>query len=266
MANRSLSSAKVGAKINATVQNVMDDGNTASGAVNINVDDTVSDGVSAGEANRGWQWVHTAANPKQITSGSTLVFDLYDFAALDMGAGDTRDIVGQTITLEEIVAILVKNSNAEGAAGQLEVEPDAVNGWTPIGSHTVATGGALRAQGLLLKYQPAEAGFDVADGSNHRLLLTANGGNVNVEIAVLGRHDDNESSSSSSSSSSSVSSSSSSSSSSVSSSSSSSPSSSSASSSSLSSSSSASSSSASSASSLSSSSVSSVSSESSSST
>ncbi len=212
MANRSLTSPKVEVKISATVRNVMDDGRAAQGAVNGGTADSLNSGVDANQANRAWQWKN-----KILANGATLVVDIFDMASFDVGAGLGNDIVGQTMSpIEEVVAIKIKNENAPTlVAGLLEIEPDSSNGWTPIGTHTVANGGALGGGGILLKYQPAEAGFNVTDASNHRILLTANGGPVTFSIYLLGRHDDEASSSSSSSSSSVSSSSSSSSSSSV---------------------------------------------------
>jgi len=195
MANRSVASPKVIAQLLANVRNTMDDGVIVSGAVNGNTNDTLTNGVSANQANRAWQWL-----TKDLGSGGAITLDLYDFAGFDAGAGAGNDIVGQAMALEEIVAIKIKNNNDVALAGQLEVIPDPTNGWTPMGSHTVATGGALRGGGVILMYQPAESGFDVVDGSSHRIRLRAFGGAVNYSIWILGRHDDNESSSSESSS------------------------------------------------------------------
>lgn len=194
MANRTLSSPKVTAQITGTIQNTMDDGQAASGGISSNTSDTLTPGVSANQANRAWQWKN-----KVLSAAASITIDLFDFAGFDMGAGAGNDIVGQALALEEIVIIQIKNENAVTAAGVLEIIPDASNGWTPIGIHTAALGGALSGGGVLLKYNPAEAGFDVTDASNHRIQLTANGGNITYSVWVLGRHDDNESSSSSSS-------------------------------------------------------------------
>lgn len=207
MAAQVLISPKVVVKLTATVQNTMDDGRIATGPLSLVVDDTLVSGVENNAASRAWQWIHRDSDPKVLLSGANLVIDIFDLAGFDMGAGDGNDIVGQPLQFEEVVSIFIKNGNAIGAAGQLEIIPDPAQGWTPIGIHTVALGGALRGQGILFKYQPNQNGFDVTDGVNHRIRLTAVGGNVNLEIAILGRHDD-EASSSSSSSSSSVSSSS----------------------------------------------------------
>ena len=200
MSRRTLTSPKVVSKISATASNMLLDGSAATGAVSADTSDTLTSGTKVNKANRVWQWKHTTGHRKQIASGANVVIDLYDFAGFDAGAGDGADPVGQALTLEEIVAIKIKNENAVTEAGQLEIEPDATNGWTPIGTHTVATGGALKGGGFLMKYQPASTAFDVTDASSHRLKLTANGGRVYYSVWVMGRSDEESSSSSSSSS------------------------------------------------------------------
>lgn len=205
---RSLVQPKVTAKLSATAKNELLDGGASTFSFAATIDDKLASGVGPNLANRVWQWKHSATSPKTIASGANVVIDLYDFTGLDAGAGAGNDPLGQALIMENIVAILIKNENAVDAAGSLEVEPDATNGWTPIGIHTVATGGALRGGGFLFKYQPDSTGFDITDASSHRIKLTANGADVNYSVWVLGRHDDETSSSSSSSSSSSNSSSS----------------------------------------------------------
>jgi len=204
MGTRSLQAAKLKLDLSAVVKNTLSSPSTrsASGQVQFNYELNFADGVSSGQANRAWEYTGT------ITAAGTLLIDLFDLGSLDAGAGAGRDIVGQLLTTEEITTIVIQNTNALGSAGVLQIEPDATNGWSPIGSHTVANGGALRGQGILLKHNPAEEGFDVADASSNEILLTATGGDVDFKILFIGRHDDNESSSSSSSSSQSSSSSS----------------------------------------------------------
>lgn len=195
---RSLESIKINHSVSATVKNQMtaDTTKVATGQLSLTHAPAMANGVSANQASRAFQFKGT------ITSAGTLVIDLYDGGSLDYGAGAGKDILGQDILMLEIVDILIVNHNAVGDAGQLEVEPDATNGWAPIGSHTVANGGALRGQGAIHKTQPSTDGFPVTDASSHRLLLTATGGAVDYEIIALARHDVDESSSSSSSSSS----------------------------------------------------------------
>ncbi len=198
MSTRSLASPKVEVKINAIVTNLLDDGSSATAAINVLLSETLTSGVSAGQANRGWQW-----KSRTLLAAATLVIDVFDFVGFDSGSGDGNDPVGQLMSpIEEIVTFYVKNESAVGATGILEIEPDGTDGWTPIGIHTAATEGGLRSGGVLLKHQPAEAGFDVTDASSHRVKLTANGADIIFSVLILGRHDDDESSSSSSSSSS----------------------------------------------------------------
>lgn len=194
MAERSLYTPKVIAKMDGFVRNTLDDGLAIDAKLTADINDTLTSGLSASQANRGWQW-----KERTIPTGGSVVIDLYDFAGLSCGAGAGNDMVGQPLLLDSVVAILIKNENAVGAAGTLEVEPDATNGWTPIGSHTVATGGGIRGGGFLFKYQPDSTGFAVTDGASHRVKLTAAAAAVEYSIWIWGRYDDESSSSSSSS-------------------------------------------------------------------
>lgn len=199
MGTRSLSSPKIDLKVSATVQNLMTDGSSASiQHPSFSYNPNLTNGINENQTNRGWQ-----SKNRTLGTGVSETLDLFDLAGVDIGAGAALDGVGQAVSpFEEIVAIVIVNENDADAAGQLEIEPGAANGWTPIGTHTAATGGALRGQGVFLKAQIAEAGFEVTDAASHTLKLTANGGDVEYSIYLLARHDDNESSSSSSSSSS----------------------------------------------------------------
>ncbi len=192
MSGRSMSSLKVNLKITGTITNTLTDGSTSSAVQpDLNYLPSLANGIEASQANRGWH-----SKSRTILHDQQEIIDLYDFAGIDIGVGDGRDGVGQLITLEEIVAIAIVNENAVGTAGYLEVLPSVGEGWSPIGSHTVANGGALLGQGMLCKCQPAAAGFDVT-ALSHRLTLRASGGDVTYSIYVMGRHDDEESSSSS---------------------------------------------------------------------
>ena len=199
MGTRSITSPKISIRVSGTIKNTLgDDAVTQVAHPACTINPTLVDGVGAAQCNRAWQRKTTT-----IAKNAQETIDLYDFANIDIGAGAGLDGLGQALALEEIVCLVIFNENAVTAAGILEVLPANSQGWTPIGSHTVATGGALRGQGGLVKFQPAEAGFEVTDGSSHRITLRAVSGDVSVSIYILARHDDNESSSSSSSNSSS---------------------------------------------------------------
>lgn len=194
MATRSLSSPKVIAKMDGIVRNTLDDSTEIDARLLADINTTLTSGEGASQANRGWQWKN-----KSIPAGGTVVIDVYDFAGLSAGAGAGNDMLGQPLLLDDIVAILIKNENAVGAAGTLEIEPDGTNGWTPIGTHTAANLSGIRGGGFLYKYQPDSSGFAITDGVNHRIKLTANGADVEYSIWIWGRYDDESSSSSSSS-------------------------------------------------------------------
>ncbi|MCK9570112.1 hypothetical protein M0R72_14305 [Candidatus Pacearchaeota archaeon] len=194
MATRSLSNPKLNLKLSANVVNTLADGTTVTAPQPyLTYAPALANGIVAGQANRGWQQVEAT-----ILSGEQVVIDLFDFQGLDIGAGVGNDALGQAMAIQEIVVIIIINKNEAGEAGLLEVLPATGEGWTPIGTHTVAVGGALGAQGMVMKMQVAEAGFDVVDNS-HRITLRASGGDVIYSIYVLGRDDDEESSVSSSS-------------------------------------------------------------------
>ena len=150
MARRSLSSPKIVAQISATVTNTLDDAVAVSGAVSGVINNTLTSGIGASKASRGWQWMNTTTTPRTIAAAGTVVIDLYDFAGFDFGAGAGNDASGQALTLNDVVAILIKNENEVGDAGTLDVEPDAAQGWTPIGIHTKALLGVCVAVGSCL--------------------------------------------------------------------------------------------------------------------
>jgi len=196
---RSISSPKVNFKMSGSLRNTLTDDSSVSVAQpNFNYSPTLTNGVSANQVNRAWQ-----SEGRSIVEGAQETINVSTFDGLDIGAGDGMDALGQALDLEEIVAIVIQNDGAVTAAGRLEIIPANSHGWDPIGSHTVANGGALRGQGVLIKAQVAEAGFDVAPGTTDRITMRAVGGAVTYSIYILGRHDDGESSSSSQSSSSS---------------------------------------------------------------
>jgi len=193
---RSLSSIRAELRLFASLTNTLNDSVGVSvNHPNLNNKPTITSGLGSNQANRGWQSLN-----RSLANGAVEDLDLYDLASVDIGAGVGRDGVGQTIILQEIVAIAIINTNAITAAGELEIQPSAENGWTPIGSHTQANGASLKGQGVLFKAQYADTAFEVTDGASHRVKFTATGGSVTYSIYILGRSDTDESSSSSSSS------------------------------------------------------------------
>lgn len=193
MGDRTIKSAQVSASLGASVQNAMDvGGNVATGVVSLSRNISIISGIGAEQADRAWQWTGI------ITAGHSKVLWLGRLTGWDIGAGDGKDIVGQAWDAVEIVSILITNNNVIGNYGYLEVTPgDTIPAYW-LGSHLVATGGGIGAQGFLFRYEP-DLGLPVSVNDHESIRLFANGGDVAVSVAVLGRSTVNESSSSSSS-------------------------------------------------------------------
>jgi hypothetical protein len=191
---RTLTKAAIQLDISTIVRNDLTIANrAATSPVKFSLNQPVSNGRGIGQADRATEYETT------IASGDTLIINLYDWIGTDVGGGDGNDAVGQPMDLAEVVCIAIANENAVGTAGSLEVEPYTSEGWTPLGEHTVANGGALKGQGSLVKINMASPAFPVEDGVSQNIALTAVGGNIAVRITVFGRSVDPASSSSSSS-------------------------------------------------------------------
>lgn len=199
MGTRSQASTKVTANISGTARNAMafDSNIIASVGVAVSKTFNFNSGADETQCNRSWQYGGT------ITSAASITIDLTTFSGYDAGAGDGLDLLGQSLSsLDDIVAIIITNENAVADGGYLEIEPGATNGWTAIGSHTVSNGGALPANGVLLKATADLPGF-VISATLKTIKLTASGADVVYKIAILAREDEESSSSVTSSSSSS---------------------------------------------------------------
>jgi len=195
---RSLESPKFTIKTAGDLINTLTDGSKSKIAhPAVSYAPALADGVSAGQCNRAWQ-----AKSRTLSSGDIVTIDVNDFEGFNIGGGNGNDALGQAMDLEKIVSIVITNDNAVGAAGILEVYPSASEGWTPIGTHTIATEGALHGQSCIAKINPSATAFDVTDVS-HRITLRATSGDVTFSAYIQGRSDDEESSSQSSKSSSS---------------------------------------------------------------
>lgn len=187
---RSLEGINLKLALSATNKITVTGGRASTGVVSLSTNPTVTSGIGIEQANRCWEYSATLA------AAATLVIDLYDMGSIDLGAGAGKDNLGQDMALAEIVAIAIMNESVSESTDSdsdsdtlpcLSIEPDATNGWSPIGSHTVATGGALQSGGVLFKMQIEEVAFPVTDGSSHRIKLTAVGGDVDFKILVIGR-------------------------------------------------------------------------------
>jgi hypothetical protein len=187
---RSLEGIQLRLSLSMTNKVTTSGGRASTGVCALSSNPTVLSGNGISEANRAWEYSATLAE------SASLVIDLYDLGSLDTGAGAGKDNLGQVMAIDEIVAIAIMNESVSVSTDSdsdsdtlpcLSIEPDATNGWTPIGSHTDSTGGALQSGGVLFKMQIEETAFPVVDGSSHRIKLTTTGGDIDFKILVVGR-------------------------------------------------------------------------------
>jgi len=205
MATRSTVSNQFSMTVQSTITNSLDTAGKASTASLSGeiIDETISQGVEGDQISRAWEEVDIA-----ISSGGTVDIDIRDMAGRNIGAGLGKDALGQDILFEEIVGLVIKNANADGVAGVLEINPVLPSpawGVLPLYTARNAVGGGIKAGGVRAWFEPHAQALDVAGSAKIR--LGAVGGDVIASVYVFGRHDDEASSESSSSNSSSSSSS-----------------------------------------------------------
>lgn len=188
MSIETLNSIKLAFQMSANLSNTLADGSTSGGATipNINWKPPLKNGVGPNLADR------SHAIKGTLTAGQSINIDLYNMGGtstgIDIGAGKGLDALGQALKLEEIVAIAIINNNTIGASGTLEITPAVSNGWSSIGTHTNATGGELRSQGILLKANPDVPGFPVGiSDANDQITLKAVGGSVDYIVGLIAR-------------------------------------------------------------------------------
>ena len=176
--------------INALQNQQQRNANTSLGQGSVNR--LIETGVQANESNRGWEVLNY-----KLSGGDSVEINLSTFAGWDIGAGDGNDGLGLPMDLEEVVLILIEHV---GGNGFLEVRPSTASGWTPIGEHLDSDGASLGPEGVIIKMNPGEQGFDVIPGTSERITFEAISDDVEFHVLIIGRNDDDDSSSSSSSS------------------------------------------------------------------
>ena len=179
-----------------TLNNTGKSSSSQVGAANIINDKFTVSGVKTGQINRAWENTDIS-----LAAGATLTINMNGFGGQDIGAGAGNDALGIALDMGEIVLIVVKNTSTEDGTAtggpMLEVKPSTASGWTAIGTHTVALGGAIPPGGCLIKYAPGEGGFDIDLGTADHFDLVAPGNAVKCSVTIFGRNDDDESSSTS---------------------------------------------------------------------
>lgn len=180
---RTLSALRLVATLQASLQNGIDgDLYTANAPQGIQFTPTtpLANGTSANQADRIWQ-----DNARFLASGGTFDLDLYDFGTEDIGGGAGRDALGQTITLAEVVALLVVNKSISTGSLLVGGKGTAAAWTSPFSSNTDKI--TLKPGGAKLLYAPTDPAYAVVDSTNHILKFEASGGTCTYDVAVLGR-------------------------------------------------------------------------------
>lgn len=142
---------------------------------------SITNGTGANQADAYWQ-----SEGRTLTSGNDEDIDLYDFGALDIGAGAGLDPLGQALTLADVVILLVVNRDTSTGTLLVGAEGSGAAWNSPFNGDDEAAL-ALPPGGFALLGAPGATAFPVADTSNHLLTLAASGGDCTYDIYIIGR-------------------------------------------------------------------------------
>ena len=182
-----LSGISILAKIEAILGNTIDGGNADASSKHGNqVKLSFESGTILNQADRVWQ-----IRDRTLVSPGSETIDLFDLGALDIGAGAGNDALGQSLSLVEIVGILIVVETTSDLGTQLIIGGEGTAAaWNSMfnGSDSAKLG-PLDPGGMLLIANPLDPAFAVADVSNHLLKLEAAGssGDLIYSIYILGR-------------------------------------------------------------------------------
>jgi len=141
----------------------------------------LSNGTTANKADRLVQ-----DRDRELGSGNTRDLDMYSIGNMEP-RGTGLDLLGNTVTLAEVVTVLIYNHPGDSAGNLLVGGKGDSTAWnSPFNGDDDAVMVAVPG-GWLMLHAPTDPAYAVADGSNHILQLEASGGDVTYDIAVLGR-------------------------------------------------------------------------------
>lgn len=109
--------------------------------------------------------------------------DFFDLAVLDQ----TTDILGNTITFTEIVALIIRNQSTS-AGDALCGGIGATTAWNSMFNGDDDALLILQPGAFFMITAPEDPGFLVADTSNHLFRVAASGGSITYDIGILGRN------------------------------------------------------------------------------
>lgn len=182
---RQLANFQISIVMQATLQNLIDDDTVTVPAL-VGFDaapKALSDGTSADQADRGWR-----DTGRTILSGASENIDMFDVGGIDIsGAGPGRDGTGLTVSIAELVGLLIKNRTT--SAGDLVIGGEgsgaAFNSFFN-GSDTAVLG-PFGPGGICMLFNHVDPAWLVADTTNHLLKIAAVGGNITYDIAWIAR-------------------------------------------------------------------------------
>lgn len=171
--------------IAGTLTNDLSEDGEAGGAVSLGIEyaflQAFTDGDGSGEADAYW-----ASKGRELASGADETIDLYDFAALDIGAGAGLDPVGQAITLAGVVGFIIYNR--PDSVGTLTVGAEgSAAAWNSPFAGEDDEAGLVVPPGAIRAFADPITALAVADSSNHLLKIAAAGGAVKYDIIIIGR-------------------------------------------------------------------------------
>ncbi len=178
-----LSAGQIEVNLNAVLKNIRTDLGETQANIGQKITLTLADGTIVNTARRG-----NESKTRTLLSGNSEIIDLFDLAALDVGHGAGRDVLGLQVNAVELVGLLVYNRGPIATyPGRLRVGGEGTAAaWSDfILSDTAQL--ASPATGFMLIGCPADPAWLIADASNHLLKFEANGGDVQYDVAWLTR-------------------------------------------------------------------------------
>lgn len=177
-----LESGKVEVTLSALLKNILTDASE----VQFNMDNKVTlnlqHGTVLNQANRGNQ-----SKSRILSAASSEVLDLYDLAALDVGGGPGKDVLGLSVANVELIGLLAYNVGDAGNDGSLIIGGEGTGAaWADFIQSDTAT---LRIPptGFMLIGCGKDPAWLINDVSNHLLKFAASGGAVKYNVAWLTR-------------------------------------------------------------------------------
>lgn len=140
-------------------------------------------GTTGNKINQVW-----ASYGRALTGAASEEIDLFDLAALDIGAGAGKDPVGGTLAILEIVGIMITNDAT--SVGTLHVGGATAapgNEWVSLLANSTDIIKIL-PDGFFAAGTGKDPAYVVADTTNHKIKILASGGAVTYNIVVFGRN------------------------------------------------------------------------------